>query len=382
MGGAAILTAERAQGHMVHWLHIANVWSWICHKFALSPSHTIEGGISLVGVLGVSTQALLILVGCYVENRLFEDLTRALGALIATLFVLSTIFVEPRRKADQSGAGRLMPSTHLWLAIVLGVWYLLYCPIQPAPHGFILEPVVAAFGGFIIQLYLSVRNFPVTTRLGILAVISTLHIVRPMFSIGWREPVIIIAGGLTGFFCGAAIHIDAMKTRRLLELAEANRLAVANRHADSKLNHVIKGQCGGAAALVSMLLQAIPAELVLDCSLDLKPHEMLQQIRGMLMQAVEWCGHAPCRKPTPNLYQPWNCTSMPRFARLSLVASRCGCVRAPFFICRRTFPGATSARPLCSLRRAPTFRQKRRLCCALSSSVCSDLAPKLMPWSA
>lgn len=245
---------------------------------------------SVSSMMSFSSQALLVFVGfIIVEEHLSENVASMMGLFIAVLCILSTIFIAPQQYKSQSMMCWLIPSPHLSLVMLLGTWYLFHNPVKPPPTSFTLEPVVHAFGMFAGQLYLAVRGFPWTTRWGALVVLAGMRVIRPEYSIAWREPVLFAAFGLTGLILGTAIIGDATLTRRLVELTESNRVAEANRLADSKLNHVIKGQCGGAAALVSTLVEAHSAEGKRNNESGLELQETLEQVHGMLLQAVQWC---------------------------------------------------------------------------------------------
>ena len=243
-----------------------------------------------MAALGV---ALLFLRGI-LDDQLTEDMTAVMGAPTGMVILLCSTFFKSQRSNSTMNSSRLLPSPHLALMIPFSIWYLLYCPRWPPPAAYALYPTGIAFGAFLCQFFMALRRFPMTTRCGIFTILSLLHCFRPLLSIGWREPALVIVGGVTGLLCGAALSAGGEVVSDLMDLAEYNR------RADFKLNHVIKGQCGGAAALLSALIEAQSEHpddgMILKA--DLK--EELLQIRDMIRHATDWCD-------SPAHYRSANC---------------------------------------------------------------------------
>lgn len=77
-------------------------------------------------------------------------------------------------------------------------------------------------------------------------------VVAPVWGIGKRNEVVLMGTcTLIGHACGYAIAINKRRLRE--EQASVVEMAAANRRADSRLNHVIKGLCGGANGLLDGL---------------------------------------------------------------------------------------------------------------------------------
>jgi hypothetical protein len=133
---------------------------------------------------------------------------------------------------------------------------------------------------FMMQLVLAMRGFPMSIKLCLLAILPGMHTLHPIYGIGMDEAMLVFFGQVTGMLCGHAIHLDQ------LLLVAAVEVANMNRRADSRLNHVIKGQCGGASALLSGLRRML--ELDGRAPTD-EIGEIMQQIQGMLDDAADWC---------------------------------------------------------------------------------------------
>jgi hypothetical protein len=152
-------------------------------------------------------------------------------------------------------------------------------PMAP-PSGFIMEPVAIGFINFMCQLMLSMRKFPVSTKLGCVVILHGMHALHPIYGIGTDELLLVFLGQITGMLCGRAINSDQQHLLTTVETAHVNR------RADSRLNHVIKGQCGGASALLSGLMRVLEQD---KGSAAAEAREMMEQIQGMLEDAADWC---------------------------------------------------------------------------------------------
>jgi hypothetical protein len=84
-------------------------------------------------------------------------------------------------------------------------------------------------------------------------------VVAPVWGIGnWNEAVLMGTCTLIGHACGYAIALSKRRLRE--EQASLVEMAAANRRADSRLNHVIKGLCGGANGLLDGLWLMVQEE--------------------------------------------------------------------------------------------------------------------------
>jgi len=182
------------------------------------------------------------------------------------------------------------PDERLWLGSVLcpqvaslqliGA-YIAQSEPAPPPRGFIAEPVGLSFGTLVAQLVMAMRHYPVFHRILIGTISTLIHCVTPVYSIGWREPALLFLGNGMGILCGLAINADEHQLRAALQVASIHR------RADSRLYHVIKGQCGGANALLSGLLGIHAA--VSGQSLSDESVALINQVQKMLENASEWC---------------------------------------------------------------------------------------------
>ena len=152
---------------------------------------------------------------------------------------------------------------------------------MPPVVGFIWEPFALGFVGFMIQLILVMRAFPTHVTAAWAILIPTMHFLNPIFGIGTSEAMILAFGEATGFLCGCAISSDQQLLLATLEIANMNR------RADSRLNHVIKGQCGGANALLSGLLKVLETQSGTKATQEVVT--LVHQIKAMLDDAAEWC---------------------------------------------------------------------------------------------
>ena len=81
------------------------------------------------------------------------------------------------------------------------------------------------------------------------------HTFRPLHGLGATEARLMWMGSLVGQLCGYFLE-RAQRTVYFEQQAQL-RLAAANRQADSRLNHVVKGLCGGANGLLESLQVAL-----------------------------------------------------------------------------------------------------------------------------
>eukprot|EP00967_Tisochrysis_lutea_P134498 scaffold237609_cov32-Tisochrysis_lutea.AAC.2 len=99
----------------------------------------------------------------------------------------------------------------------------------------------------------------------------------------------MIVCGLAGLAYGSATKAHARQTLGLVELEHYNHITEAHRRADLRLNHIIKGRCGGAAALLSTLIDRQDAASERGGVVEAERWEKLHQVNQMLTQATDWC---------------------------------------------------------------------------------------------
>lgn len=175
---------------------------------------------------------------------------------------------------------RLLPGKQVTAALALAATHIFFTPVLLPPSGFIMEPVAIALFNFMAQIILAMRKFPMFTKLVNVVILVGMHVVHPIYGIGMDEPLMCFFGHLFGFLCGLAINSDQQMLLAAVEVAKMNR------RADSRLNHVIKGQCGGASAMLSGLQRMLELE---GRELTAETGKMMQQIQEMLDDACDWC---------------------------------------------------------------------------------------------
>ena len=153
----------------------------------------------------------------------------------------------------------------------------------PPPDGFAIEPVMVCLVAFLLQTFFALQRYPLSMRLFFMAVVTSMSACAPLFSIGLvNELVLILGGNIIGLICGLVINSDQRIVDRLLDDISLHR------HADSRLNHVLKGQLDGARALLQPLLDEVEAHngpMPAACSIT-------SDVRRMLGEAVDWCADA------------------------------------------------------------------------------------------
>ena len=114
--------------------------------------------------------------------------------------------------------------------------------------------------------------------------IPLVHTLKPMHAERGVETAVMWSACAIAFALGYLIE----RAQRLLFLQShmMMRLAAANRSADSRLNHVVKGLCGGANGLLQSLELQMSAGGVLEGP---QAERLLRQTREMLDEAAAWC---------------------------------------------------------------------------------------------
>ena len=110
------------------------------------------------------------------------------------------------------------------------------------------------------------------------------HTFRPIHGLGAAEARLMWMGSLFGQVCG--YFLERAQRTVYFEQQMQLRIAAANRKADSRLNHVVKGLCGGANGL----LESLQVVLKLGgTELAGNSDRLLTQVREMLADASDWC---------------------------------------------------------------------------------------------
>jgi len=154
-----------------------------------------------------------------------------------------------------------------------------------SPPEFAIGPVAnAAFIGLgVLMTYYMHATF----RMKLIAAIgpALAHSVSPIWNIGREtEMTLMWSASIIGSAIGYALE-GAMR-RLFYEQFTRNRQAAINQEADTRLQHIVKGLCGGASGL----LQDIEVLHHRDSSLvdDKVASRMVRQVWGMLDEASSW----------------------------------------------------------------------------------------------
>jgi len=181
------------------------------------------------------------------------------------------------------------PSTgwcpQLWrpqvICILIVFFYGIIAQPTPTPPEFSLKPLFLTFIDFSSQIVLAKRDFALLDRVLIGLIIAGIHVMTPLFDIGWREQVLSIGGSLLGFLFGLVVEADQHELQAILRDAETGR------QASSRLYHVIKGQCDSAAALIHTV--HMQEEARRRSGLPESTASVISDVEGMLRDAAEWC---------------------------------------------------------------------------------------------
>ena len=159
------------------------------------------------------------------------------------------------------------------------------CPLPPveanAP-GYPAEGVINA--AFVMTGCIICHVMSVPLRLKALVAFGApaVHGISPIWVVGGaREFQLMLAASAMGTAFGYAIE----KTMRRLFYEERMRAraSAATIKADSRLNHVLKGLCGGASSLIEGVLASRGTPL------DAESSRLIEQVRSMLGDAASWC---------------------------------------------------------------------------------------------
>lgn len=246
-----------------------------------------EPAVSLVDRLDMKHQSL------YVKCALAKCVTLmyiVIGGvhrsiLLLTLFALRMVFIAscvvlPPPKPATSLQGLICPQLALLAAIAGASLFFEAAPSVPAQTQFTQEPVALCVCALMAQLVMAMRFYPLEHRLITALVFTSMHIVRPIFPIGWREPALLAMGNVTGFLCGLAINYDQHKLRSMI------KLVAVHKRADSRLNRAVKGQYDRAAHLLNKLPELHP--LALASGTSSKARILVDDIKGLLDRGSNW----------------------------------------------------------------------------------------------
>ena len=161
------------------------------------------------------------------------------------------------------------------------IWFSVNAKVQPplpmSLPTFKVEVLIDAACTMIGCLLVHIAHMPPRNKLLMCTTPAFVHIYKPSWNIGDSTEINLWLGAT---FMGSSIGYILEHSLRSLFLTQAreSRHAAANRAADSRLNHVIKGLCGSASGLISTaLLDKTQAH-------SLSEHAILQ-----LNEAVDWC---------------------------------------------------------------------------------------------
>jgi hypothetical protein len=229
----------------------------------------------------------------FIEGASSFELFLFLACCLITLVFLGSYHVAAigPSSASKRVVGEVLLAQRLFTVIVLITNLIHVLSVEPAAHTgeFSLNPVAnAAFLSLAIVLcYIQHGRFYLKLAGGLGP--ATAHIIAPIWGIGrWNEAKLMIAASMLGTVCGYALETMLRKSF----LVEQNRaqMAAANAKADARLNHVVKGLCGGASGI----LKTIMPELQHGGSHGLRKVgqrevRLVKDVLDMLSQAAGWC---------------------------------------------------------------------------------------------
>ena len=255
----------------------------------------LEAGIRAVGFKKVQQVVIYMAVSVVLFMTLFfVDRASNMGKLFATTIIGSVSlmgaipFMASCLKFEVEPGGLHF---YFHLSAKLGVLLAVTC------HVFLMKPnskvsenafeELAANGAMVMVgnvFFAYYLHGPFDNKVLAGIILPLAHTFRPMHGLGTLEARIIWMSALVGQACGYALE-RAQRTvffEQQLQL----RVAAANRKADSRLNHVVKGLCGGANGLLESLQVALKLE---GTELATDSAGLLEQVREMLGDASEWC---------------------------------------------------------------------------------------------
>jgi len=135
-----------------------------------------------------------------------------------------------------------------------------------------------------LQLFMAARGLPVSTRFTMLVLSSVVPFLQAVFLAPRMPSVLLLMGNTLGFLCGSAFTADAHA------LAKMAGHKTALQRADSRLLHLIKGQCGAAGALLKESIRhQDKATNQNDAHAADSRNHLQEQVLEMLTQTSEWC---------------------------------------------------------------------------------------------
>eukprot|EP00967_Tisochrysis_lutea_P061861 scaffold79342_cov29-Tisochrysis_lutea.AAC.1 len=250
----------------------------LCCCFSYNLPSNLSAHPTVAAILSVVVLFLTIAIAGY------SSLSRGVMAMLCFIFatIHSAVFAclpAPR----PLGSARDLLQVHPLGLILIAIMHVSTIQPLPPPDGFAIEPVMVCLVAFLLQTFFALQRYPLSMRLFFMAVVTSMSACAPLFSIGLvNELVLILGGNIIGLICGLVINSDQRIVDRLLDDISLHR------HADSRLNHVLKGQLDGARALLQPLLDEVEAHngpMPAACSIT-------SDVRRMLGEAVDWCADA------------------------------------------------------------------------------------------
>ena len=253
-------------------------WAGICEPLLRSEEycHTVV----------VKTAAALTLVSVLLAASMrFDESHSHYPILMGPMLIMIFLVLPLPPQAARGLANVLTPGPQLIVSCVCAMHHLIHAVPSPPLTEFTMAPVAFGLAVFCATIVAALRGFPFSSTITALGVVLTTHTIKPILGIGWYEPILVIVSSGIGILCGLAVSLEQRSLRHMIDLAESNR------RADSRLNHVIKGQCGAASALLSELA-SMRFEGLSD-TVAAETYDIISQIQGMLDEASGWCAFPP-----------------------------------------------------------------------------------------
>ena len=174
----------------------------------------------------------------------------------------------------------LRAQPHVVAALTLAAWEALHLSTA-STETLTLADAARSHCAFMLQLFMMARDVPLSKRMRMLLLSFLSPFTCCDLSLATRPgSLLTLMGSALGFLCGSALSVDV---RAFLQVAQQK--AVLQR-ADSRLLHVVKGQCGGASALLKELIRQQDREV--DRKKDTTATSLTEQVLEMLTQTTEW----------------------------------------------------------------------------------------------
>ena len=173
---------------------------------------------------------------------------------------------------------------YLALAVILTMMTVQTVLVEPAPPmtSFSLDPVASA--AFVLIGVITCHVMHCATALKLVVAVGPVvaHTITPIWGIGrWNEAKLMATAGVLGTATGYALEVMLRKT--FYEECMKAQMAAANAKADARLNHVIKGLCGGGSAILRTIVPS------LQQGGDQRAARLVNDVLEMLSQVAGWC---------------------------------------------------------------------------------------------